>query len=302
MSKIKFNKPYSPFSDQIDLLEQRGLIIADKPKAIEFLEYVNYYRLSGYMLPFELSRHVFYHGTTFDQVKNLYLFDRNLRNLVMEALAVIEVFTRTKFSSFLGDMGGPFAHLNGNHFDSTVKYQDWYNRVIPEIKRSQEAFVRHFKTKYCEWPDLPIWVTVDLLTFGSMSMFYRNLKTPLKKQLAQCFQVKERFLESWLHVLNYTRNLCAHHSRLWNRIYSIKAVIPRNDTSWNIFSDPALHAKPFLALTIISQLLHTIQSTTGIDIFWRQRVIDLLQSPPNVPNFEQATGIPPNWQQNLLWQ
>ncbi|MDE6380839.1 MAG: Abi family protein, partial [Muribaculaceae bacterium] len=24
-------------------------------------------------------------------------------------------------------------------------------------------------------------------------------------------------MESWLHAIVYVRNICAHHSRLWNR-------------------------------------------------------------------------------------
>lgn len=299
---MRFNKPYLPFHDQLDLLAQRGLTITDKPEAVRFLNYVNYYRLSGYMLPFESSRHVFQRGTTFEQIRELYLFDRDLRGLVMESTAAVEVFVKTQFAAFFGNLSGPFAHLNLQCYASPREFQDWHEHIVAEIKRSQETFVRHFKNKYDEWPDLPIWVTTDLLSFGSISMLYKILQPKLKRQLAQCFQVKEPVLQSWLHVLSYTRNLCAHHSRLWNRTYSIKAVIPRRNISWDIFLTSASHDKPFLALTIIGQLLATIRNMTGYDIQWHRRIIDLLDSPPNVPNFEQAMGIPPNWKQSSLWQ
>ena len=32
-----------------------------------------------------------------------------------------------------------------------------------------------------------------------------------------CFGIDEKILSSWIHTLVYIRNLCAHHSRIWNR-------------------------------------------------------------------------------------
>ncbi len=32
-----------------------------------------------------------------------------------------------------------------------------------------------------------------------------------------CFGIDEKILSSWIYTLVYIRNLCAHHSRIWNR-------------------------------------------------------------------------------------
>lgn len=32
-------------------------------------------------------------------------------------------------------------------------------------------------------------------------------------------------MESWLHALTYLRNLCAHHTKLWDRSFSIRPCI-----------------------------------------------------------------------------
>lgn len=45
-------KPATTFEQQLDLLEDRGLVIADREKAMEVLSRFNYYTLSGYLFSF----------------------------------------------------------------------------------------------------------------------------------------------------------------------------------------------------------------------------------------------------------
>ncbi|RYV62149.1 Abi family protein, partial [Legionella pneumophila] len=47
---MEFTKPFRTIQQQIDLLTDRGLIIDDS--AAHYLQHLNYYRLSGYWLPF----------------------------------------------------------------------------------------------------------------------------------------------------------------------------------------------------------------------------------------------------------
>ena len=91
MTKKKFTKPFTTYHEQLEKLQKRGLIISDWEDAGAFLLYCNYYRFSGYVIPFESERHVILPHTTFEHVKNLYDFDRALRCLVLEAIAVIDL-------------------------------------------------------------------------------------------------------------------------------------------------------------------------------------------------------------------
>ncbi len=82
MSNI-YNKPALTIDQQIDLLELRGLNIPDKEKARHYLQFINYYRLSGYTISFEQvidgkRNHKLKNGTTFDNIIALYDFDRHL--------------------------------------------------------------------------------------------------------------------------------------------------------------------------------------------------------------------------------
>ena len=49
--KVAFTKPPTSLSDQIRLLQQRGLVISDGPKAEFYLAQLNYYRFAAYCLP-----------------------------------------------------------------------------------------------------------------------------------------------------------------------------------------------------------------------------------------------------------
>ena len=100
---MKFNKPPKTFEEQVDLLIQRGMTIPDRAEALHYLKHLNYYRLRAYWLPFEKNHanHAFKPGTSFSEVLNLYVFDRELRLLVMDAIERIEVSIRTGWAYYL---------------------------------------------------------------------------------------------------------------------------------------------------------------------------------------------------------
>jgi abortive infection bacteriophage resistance protein len=79
---INHSKPALTIDQQIDLLESRGLIVPDRDNARHYLQFINYYRLSGYTISFEQvidgkRNHQFRTGTTFNNILELYNFDRH---------------------------------------------------------------------------------------------------------------------------------------------------------------------------------------------------------------------------------
>ena len=69
----RYNKPPLNYSEQVKLLESRGLIIGNKKKAERLLANISYYRLSAYMLPYKVCMNgfiqdLFKDGTTLDMV------------------------------------------------------------------------------------------------------------------------------------------------------------------------------------------------------------------------------------------
>jgi len=59
---------------------------------------------------------------------------------------------------------------------------------------------------------------MELLTFGQLSTIYDRMANAAdQKAIARQFGTQVELLRSWLQTLSYVRNVCAHHSRLWNR-------------------------------------------------------------------------------------
>lgn len=95
-------KTATSIEEQIQLLEERGMIFNDKEKAKEILLDIGYYRLGFYWFPYEQSypsknnrTHQFKENTLFDDVVTLYYFDHDLRCIITPYLYRIEVSFRT---------------------------------------------------------------------------------------------------------------------------------------------------------------------------------------------------------------
>lgn len=147
----KYNKPPLSSTQQVKLLAKRGLAIPDQSKAERFLSQVNYYRLSAYCIPFEVTRHVFKKGVSFEQIQQLYEFDRRLRFLIDEALEVIEISFRTSLAYYLSHKYGAFVHEDASKFYSGFDHVTWITKVHEETQRSKETFIAHYKNKYTDF-------------------------------------------------------------------------------------------------------------------------------------------------------
>ena len=73
---MKYNKQVISIVDQIQTLQQRGLIINDRVKAIATIERTSYFRIVGYWRAMEKDpvRHLFLPNSHFDDVLLYYRF------------------------------------------------------------------------------------------------------------------------------------------------------------------------------------------------------------------------------------
>jgi abortive infection bacteriophage resistance protein len=67
---MEYKKPATKIEEQIDLLEKRGMLIAERIKAHHYLSNISYYRLAGYWWPMQADKatHIFKPGTTIEDV------------------------------------------------------------------------------------------------------------------------------------------------------------------------------------------------------------------------------------------
>lgn len=298
-AKIPFNKPWMNWPDQLQILEGRGLVVADRAAAQTFLSHVNYYRLSGYCLAFETARHVFVSGTTWEQIQGAYDFDRVLRDLITEALEIVEVDVRTAVAFHFGQRYSAFGHTSSAKFDPRFWHQDWLYKLQEEARRSNERFVEHFEKTYVEFPNLPVWMATEIMSFGSLSLMFKGMLQPDQVAIAKRYGLHHKVLQSWLHHMVYIRNTCAHHSRLWDRIWQIKPSVPK-DAAWAGVQPPH-NDRLFVTLLLLRYMLRRCPSIAPFDAEWKQRVEQHLANPPAASNALGRMGLTAAWNTHSLW-
>lgn len=300
VSLTPFTKAWLDFPDQLRLLESRGLTVRDRVACEQFLAHVNYYRLSGYCLAFEKNRHAFHAGTTFEQIRGAYEFDLAIRDLLNEALEVIEIDLRTCTAHYFGQKYGAYGHTDATSFFPHFKHSDWLTKLREEVNRSKELFVLHFQRTYTRFPDLPVWIVTEVMSFGMLSRMLSGMHNSDLWLLANRYGIKVNTLKSWAHHLTYVRNLCAHHSRIWDRVWSIKPDLPPM-RGWE---PPELSGNDRLAATllILYRMLKRCPASGTFAEEWKKRVETALMSPPTAPQTMKLMGLSQPLVANTLWK
>lgn len=306
MSKKAFDKIPLTYEQQLDLLKSRGLNVTNEPKAISYLKEISYYRLSAYFLPYQRVKDKFNEGVTFEQIINTYSFDRELRLLIFDCIERIEVAIRTQI------IYGMALNYNDSHWqdNQSLFITPYYNKIgqlidpysgiqsiISKAKtaRTPEVFIKHYISNYDTPSNPPSWMCMELLTIGELSNLYRGLKNNSdRKRIADFFDVHHTVFISWLHTLTYVRNICAHHSRLWNRDFAIepdKLLKPKGDWISSPFQN---NKRTFYFICVLKYLL--IRANPGNSL--RSKLESLFSKFPQVPI--KYMGIPSDGNENML--
>ncbi len=292
-------KPFHSYDQQIDLLESRGLQIPDRDTARHFLQHHNYYRLSAYRFSFQDASDHFRPGANFEDLCQLYQFDRGLRLLVGEACEALEVSVRARWAYVLGEQHGSQAFENPSIFGDPQLHTRHLASLDREIGRSHEVFIPHYQNTY-GMPRPPIWAACEVMSFGLLSRFYANIKqVSLQKQIAKTYGLSAQGLESLLLHASYLRNLCAHHSRLWNRSFTITVALPRRHPVGVVpalNSDPTADRKIYNSLVLLAHLMDVISATAD----WKPRLKAHLLTLNQPDHTEMA--FPSGWQALDFWQ
>jgi abortive infection bacteriophage resistance protein len=300
---MEFNKKALPVEEQIILLKNRGLIINDESFAKDILGNISYYRLRAYFHTFYNSpfgeEHQFIIDTNFNDILNLYVFDRKLRILIFDAIEKIEVSLRTQIIYHFSLSFGNLWFQNKSLFISEDVFRECLKNFDDELKRTKEHFIEHYNKKYGNPKLPPAWMMLEIVSIGTLSKLYRNLKmSPEKKKVANHFYSRHPHnLESWIQSLSFIRNICAHHQRLWNRKITIKPTIPRFFYEDKLLSHDRFNIdKIFSIMCIIIHLLKIISPTDK----FKYKFKELLQKYPiaRVSNM----GFPYDWENFNIWK
>lgn len=224
-------KSFKTVEEQIKILKSRGLSITDESTAKEFLLHNNYYRISGYSLT--LRRHdVFTPTASFQNIIDIYEFDHELRHILLKYIETIEVVLKSIFSYEFTKLYGATGYLDVSNFTDSAKYADIIKKA-EEQKKSRlphEAYLKHFINELHE--DIPLWAYVDILTISDISFLYKISSSQVKTAVAERWGLHpqgDKLLERFMHYITIIRNLCAHGSRLYNRLFEQRPWLGKSE-------------------------------------------------------------------------
>src|SRR5699024_6992386 len=97
----------------------------------------------------------------------------------------------------------------------------------------------------------PVWVALEVSSFGLLSKTFSNLKNKDKSEFAKAnYTVPHTYLKSWLYAISSFRNICAHYGRVFNKTLTIKPMLHKKDANKGIKNNT-----PFSILFIMSKLI-----------------------------------------------
>ena len=223
-------KEFKTVQEQIELLESRGLSIPDKELAATFLLENNYYRISGYSLTLR-NNDVFFPSATFNNIIDIYTFDQELRHILMKYIEIIEVKLKSCYAHEFSRQFGPEAYLSSQFFTDPIKHSEIFaksEKLKLQIK-PHEAFLKHFIDELNA--PVPLWAYVELFSIADISILYKISTPEFKPSVAKYFNLEDKpwLLENFMHSMTILRNLCAHGSRIYNRLFEQKPKLAKEE-------------------------------------------------------------------------
>jgi abortive infection bacteriophage resistance protein len=322
-----FTKPPRSADEHLKLLLERNLKVSDSEE-VEIKRYLRsqgYFRLSEYFGPLQNeTKDKFEDGTTFEDIKRLYVFDNKLKSLTLEALRIIEIELRARLTDVYSMVYDSYWYGDFKLFKDQTEWIDTktcsiedgvlveriervqtssYKKLSDDIKQSVDKiehsdFLKKFREKYTLGSPLPSWMVMESISFGRLSILFSLLKnTDLKKKIADHFgAVTSDHLVSWLHGLVILRNISAHHARLWNK--KIKDVrMPDRERHKFIKNVNDENIRKYFG--IASCMLKMLQEI-NID-FKKEFILTLLGLMSEYKIDPHAMGFPDNFQENTIW-
>jgi abortive infection bacteriophage resistance protein len=296
--KPAFNKPPLSIPAQRELLSKRGLAVEDVDRVEHYLNFIGYFRLSGYLRfyidPADPDGDRFVKDAKFQDCLDLYVFDRKLRVLLLDALERIEISIKSTMTNVGSLSDGAMWLCNPKNFDHGRhgEIEGIINDCVGEEPEThQHTFIAKFCTEHSD-PYPPCWMLMEALSFGAVSKIYRLAKGHLRQDISVAFKVQHNVLESWLHALSTGRNVCAHHGRVWNRSFTIWPKIPKTYRDiWPVNSQDKLY--------VLCAIIHHMMERIADGSQWSDR---LKQTITDAPVDIKLMGFPENWVEQPFWR
>ena len=306
-------KPWRDYPSLVRSLKEKGMDVPDEQWAAKKLSQIGFYRLSGFWHPCRKilpplqdsplqsppkKASEFQSGTVFDNVIKLYIFDKKLRSLMIDAIERIEIYIRTNISHIIGRQD-PMGHENPEFITPKMledyfsygnkrnKWKEWLDTKNKKLSRNREdCIVWHRESNR----QIPIWVAIEAWDFGTMSIYYELIKSTYKIRISRKFELENpNILSGWLKELNTLRNRCAHHTRIWNQKTSNPIKSGGIPFLEEVLREELSKERLFGLICVIWHMLSKIAPNST----WLKKVIETMSSMPILPSCGFSTmGFP----------
>ena len=255
--------PLTP-QEGTNFLKTHGVKCNNENDVNRFLQTESLIRLFGYALSFKNS--------DFETLKKIYYLDSELRNIFMSAIERIEVQLRNFLVAALSTaQNDPLGHRNRAQFQNKEKHGRWLFRVDQKIEEAREDLIEYYRRRE-DFPRVPAWVAVEVLSFDMLSACYDNLGVLNKAKVARSFCVKDYVLCNWLDCMTFVRNKCAHQSQILGK--ELPKPINRDVLS---LPDNMSLKNPLTVLYAAEKLLSNIPVNLDFTEIWKLRVENVLE-------------------------
>lgn len=301
--RIPFDKKATTVSEQIQLLSERGLQI-DNDSAQKIFSKISYYRLTAYLKTFQLTgSERFAEGTSLDEVYRVYCFDRKLKYIIFQAIEKLENAIKAQVSNRMSLLHGAHWYLDPIHFDRLYKH-DVFLANVKQLTNdlNAEHFIKRYREKY-EPEDYPAsWLLVEVLSFGEISRIMESLAGSQKnyqscrKEICDFFDLPHNIFISWMRSLNWLRNVCAHHGKLWNRTVPFEPKFPGLERNKFLKTEDFAKNKLYALLCCVQKLIVVIEITPS----FKPHLKELLSHYPEMN--KASMGFPEKWEEENIWK
>ena len=241
---------------------------------------------------------IFFRSATFQNIVDIYNFDHELRHIILQYIEIIEVRMKSVFAHVFTKEHGPTGYLDEKYFTDKKKYKEIITKAEQQkIQRlPHEAYLKHYVNDLQQ--EIPLWAYVDLLTISDISFLYSISEPTIKETVAQEFGLNMKkgttILGSYMHSMTIIRNLCAHGSRIYNRLFEQKPSLNKKELSLlRIKKDGSVDNAHFYGFIIVMKRL----LTAGSFVEMKKSIINLTKKHPFVRM--DYYGFRSDWKEKL---
>lgn len=231
-------KPFLTIDEQVTLLERRGLSFEDDDRITLMRE--GYYSLvNGYKDAFidrqassEAGEDRYREGISFKHLDLLFDIDRALREETFPLLVRAETTLRTALAyNFSKRYRECDSYLNPDNYCAVGQYHNRRRyeadkaKLINTLREAHDNRHMHHQSidhYLATYGHVPLWVLVNVLTFGNISHMYALSTTQVKNDVCRMVaevrgggRIGSDQLQKAMFTLVDFRNVCAHDDRLY---------------------------------------------------------------------------------------